>query len=76
MRVPTGQLQQGFGADAQGIVPYPVKSIELQAEAESFYGRRGVIPCWGNHREENRRPSGTLSGGRTLPCSARPGWTT
>ena len=110
MRVPTCQLQHGFGADAQGIVPYPVRNIELQAEAESFYGRRGVnilatctpyqvgnipvrgehcawmessaviyansvlgartncegtasagaasltgkIPCWGNHREENR----------------------
>jgi len=110
MRVPTCQLQHGFGADAQGIVPYPVRKIELQAEAESFYGRRGVnilatctpyqvgnipvrgehcawmessaviyansvlgartncegtasagaasltgkIPCWGNHRDENR----------------------
>jgi len=110
MRVPTCQLQHGFGADAQGIVPYPVRKIELQAEAEAFYGRRGVnilatctpyqvgnipvrgehcawmessaviyansvlgartncegtasagaasltgkIPCWGNHREENR----------------------
>ena len=110
MRVPTCQLQHGFGPDAQGIVPYPLKNIELQAEAESFYGRRGVnilatctpyqvgnipvrgehcawmessaviyansvlgartncegtasagaasltgkIPCWGNHRDENR----------------------
>ncbi len=42
MRVPTCQLQQGFGADAQGVVPYPRRNIELQAEAESFYGRRGV----------------------------------
>jgi predicted aconitase len=110
MRVPTCQLQQGFGPDAQGIAPYPRRNIELQAEAESFYGRRGVnilatctpyqvgnipvrgehcawmessaviyansvlgartncegtasagaasltgkIPCWGNHRDENR----------------------
>jgi predicted aconitase len=110
MRVPTCQLQHGFGADAKGIVPYPDRNIELQAEAEAFYGSRGVtilatctpyqvgnipvrgehcawmessaviyansvlgartncegtasagaasltgkIPCWGNHRDENR----------------------
>jgi predicted aconitase len=110
MRVPVCQLQHGFGADAAGIVPYPAANIELQADAESFYGRRGVhilatctpyqvgnipvrgehlawmessaviyansvlgartnceglassgaagltgkIPCWGNHRDENR----------------------
>jgi predicted aconitase len=110
MRVPVCQLQHGFGPDAAGIVPYPARSIELQQDAESFYGRRGVsilatctpyqvgnipvrgehlawmessaviyansvlgartnceglassgaagltgkIPCWGNHRDENR----------------------
>jgi hypothetical protein len=110
MRVPVCQLQHGFGPDAAGIVPYPAANIELQADAESFYGRRGVnilatctpyqvgnipvrgehlawmessaviyansvlgartnceglassgaagltgkIPCWGNHRDENR----------------------
>ncbi len=110
MRVPTCQLQHGFGNDALGIVPYPKQNIELQASAESFYGRHGVnilatctpyqvgnlpmrgehcvwmessaviyansvlgartncegtassgaasltgkIPCWGNHRDENR----------------------
>ena len=42
MRVPTCQLQHGFGQDAQGIVPYPRYQIELQQDAESFYGRRGV----------------------------------
>ena len=42
MRVPTCQLQHGFGADAKGIVPYPDRNIELQAEAEAFYGSRGV----------------------------------
>jgi Aconitase X/FAD dependent oxidoreductase len=113
MRVPTCQLQHGFGPDARGVVPYPAQRIELQQDAESFYGRRGVsilatctpyqvgnipvrgehiawmessaviyansvlgartncegtasagaasltgkIPCWGNHRDENR--SGT-----------------
>lgn len=113
MRVPTCQLQHGFGADALDIVPYPKQNIELQASAESFYGRHGVnilatctpyqvgnlpmrgehcvwmessaviyansvlgartncegtasagaasltgkIPCWGNHKDENR--SGT-----------------
>jgi predicted aconitase len=113
MRVPTCQLQHGFGQDALNVVPYPKQNIELQAQAESFYGRHGVnilatctpyqvgnlpmrgehcawmessaviyansvlgartncegiastgaasltgkIPCWGNHRDENR--SGT-----------------
>jgi predicted aconitase len=42
MRVPTCQLQHGFGADAAGIVPYPAGLIELQTDAEAFYGRRGV----------------------------------
>jgi len=111
MGVPTCQLQHGFGADALGVVPYPKQNIELQASAESFYGRHGVnilatctpyqvgnlpvrgehcawmessaviyansvlgartncegtastgaasltgkIPCWGNHRDENRK---------------------
>jgi hypothetical protein len=42
VRVPTCQLQHGFGADSAGTVPYPRQSIELQASAESFYGRHGV----------------------------------
>ena len=42
MRVPTCQLQHGFGADARGVVPYPAEMIELQGDAEAFYGRRGV----------------------------------
>jgi len=42
MRVPTCQLQHGFGADAAGIVPYPAGNIALQTDAEAFYGRRGV----------------------------------
>ena len=42
MRVPTCQLQHGFGADAVGIAPYPVENVELQGDAEAFYGRRGV----------------------------------
>jgi len=42
MRVPTCQLQHGFGPDARGVVPYPARRIELQQDAESFYGRRGV----------------------------------
>ena len=32
MRVPTCQLQHGFGADAQGIVPYPVRNIGVASE--------------------------------------------
>ena len=42
MRVPTCQLQQGFGPDAEGVVPYSKELIQLQDDAESFYGRRGV----------------------------------
>jgi predicted aconitase len=42
MKVPTCQLQQGFGPDADGIVPYPKEMIQLQSDAEAFYGRRGV----------------------------------
>jgi predicted aconitase len=42
MRVPTCQLQHGFGADAIGVAPYSRKNIELQADAEAFYGRKGV----------------------------------
>jgi predicted aconitase len=42
MRVPTCQLQHGFGPDSAGAVPYPARMIELQTDAESFYGRRGV----------------------------------
>lgn len=110
MRVPTCQLQQGLSDDALGLTPYPASMVELQADAESFYGSHGVnilatctpyqvgnlpvrgehcawmessavvyansvlgartncegtastgaasltgkIPCWGNHRTENR----------------------
>jgi len=42
MRVATCQLQHGFGADAAGDVPYPAQLIELQGDAEAFYGRHGV----------------------------------
>ena len=42
MRIPTCQLQHGFGADSVGVVPYPAANVELQAEAEAFYGRHGV----------------------------------
>lgn len=42
MRVPTCQLQQGFGDDALGVAPYPPAMVELQGDAESFYGAHGV----------------------------------
>lgn len=42
MRVPTCQLQHGFGEDALGAVPYPPELVELQTSAESFYGAHGV----------------------------------
>lgn len=42
MKVPTCQLQHGFGADAEGVVPYPRELIQVQEDAEAFYGRRGV----------------------------------
>ncbi|MEV0072741.1 aconitase X catalytic domain-containing protein [Amycolatopsis sp. NPDC050768] len=62
MRVPTCQLQHGFGEDARGIMPYPEHKIDLQAEAESFASSRGVnvlatctpyqvgnLPTYGEH---------------------------
>ncbi|WP_412517219.1 aconitase X catalytic domain-containing protein [Actinomadura madurae] len=42
MRVPTCQLQQGFGEDALGVAPYPANMVALQRDAESFYGAHGV----------------------------------
>ena len=42
MRVPTCQLQQGFGEDALGVAPYPAEMVALQRDAESFYGNHGV----------------------------------
>ncbi|MEQ3549594.1 aconitase X catalytic domain-containing protein [Pseudonocardia nematodicida] len=42
MAVPTCQLQQGFGPDSAGTVPYPADFVALQSDAEAFYGRRGV----------------------------------
>ncbi|WP_037568724.1 aconitase X [Phaeacidiphilus oryzae] len=42
MRVPTCQLQHGFGPDSVGVAPYPREFVELQTDAEAFYGRRGV----------------------------------
>jgi predicted aconitase len=42
VRVPTCQLQHGFGEDAGGLIPYPAENIRLQSDAEAFYGRRGV----------------------------------
>ncbi|WP_395104187.1 aconitase X [Actinomadura sp. SCN-SB] len=42
MRVPTCQLQHGFGEDALGVVPYPETMVALQGDAESFYGAHGV----------------------------------
>jgi predicted aconitase len=41
MRVPTCQLQHGFGSDAADI-PYRKELIQIQEDAEAFYGRRGV----------------------------------
>ena len=66
MRVPTCQLQHGFGADARGIVPYPLKNIELQAEAESFYGDHAGGPHTGG-RVRRRQ---TARVGRLRPGAA------
>ncbi|MBQ0827215.1 aconitase X [Streptomyces tagetis] len=62
MKVPTCQLQHGFGDDALGIMPYPEENIRLQADAESFYSAKGVnilatctpyqagnVPAYGEH---------------------------
>lgn len=42
MKVPTCQLQHGFGEDASGLTLYPDRSIALQSDAESYFSDRGV----------------------------------
>ncbi len=42
MKVPTCQLQHGFGEEVSGLSPYPSRNIELQSDAESFFSDRGV----------------------------------
>src|SRR5215469_11913873 len=42
MRVPTCQLQLGFGPDSVDIVPYPRANVDLQSDGEAFYGAHGV----------------------------------
>lgn len=42
MKVPTCQLQHGFGEDARGLTRYSEQFIELQQDAESFYTDKGV----------------------------------
>ena len=42
MRVPTCQLQHGFGPDSVDIVPYPRANVDLQSDGEAFYGAHGV----------------------------------
>ncbi|HYJ48390.1 MAG TPA: aconitase X catalytic domain-containing protein [Microbacterium sp.] len=42
MKVPTCQLQHGFGKDAAGLTAYPDSSIALQSDAESYFSERGV----------------------------------
>src|SRR5690625_4880511 len=42
MKVPTCQLQHGFGQDARGWTAYPDSSIELQADAEAYFSDKGV----------------------------------
>ncbi|MGY0388257.1 aconitase X [Nocardioides sp. WG-D5] len=62
MKVPTCQLQHGFGHEALGIMPYGKRNIEIQADAESFYSEKGVnvlatctpyqvgnLPTYGEH---------------------------
>lgn len=42
MRVPTCQLQHGFGKDALNVTPYSPHLVEMQDDAESFFTERGV----------------------------------
>ncbi|WP_129670011.1 aconitase X [Phytoactinopolyspora endophytica] len=42
MKVPTCQLQHGFGEDARGLTGYPDANIELQSDAEAYYSDKGV----------------------------------
>ena len=61
MRVPTCQLQHGFGPDSVDIVPYPKANVELRDNADGSTGRRvnilatctpyqvGNLPLRGEH---------------------------
>jgi predicted aconitase len=42
MKVPTCQLQSGFGPDSIGIAPYPPQNVELQTDGEAYFGAHGV----------------------------------
>jgi predicted aconitase len=42
MKVPTCQLQHGFTEEVKGLSEYPLRNIELQGDAESFFSQRGV----------------------------------
>ena len=42
MKVPTCQLQHGFGEEISGLSAYPHQNIALQGDAESFFSARGV----------------------------------
>ncbi|GAA3763800.1 aconitase X catalytic domain-containing protein [Microbacterium kribbense] len=42
MKVPTCQLQHGFTEEIKGLSEYPLRNIELQGDAESFFSARGV----------------------------------
>src|SRR5215469_8764908 len=46
MRIPTCQLQHGFGPDSVDIVPYPRAHVDLQAVPAAFSGRLGqqILP--------------------------------
>lgn len=42
MKVPTCQLQHGFGADAIGTIPYRQELVQQQEDAEAFASDRGI----------------------------------
>ncbi|UUT34595.1 aconitase X catalytic domain-containing protein [Microbacterium elymi] len=42
MKVPTCQLEHGFGTDAAGLTGYPDSSIAMQDDAEAYFSERGV----------------------------------
>ena len=82
MAVPTCQLQQGFGTDGLGGVPYPPEIVEIMGGEEAYYGEHGVTPPRHLHALPGRQPArawralrldGVLGRGLRQLASSAPG---
>ncbi|GAA1183227.1 hypothetical protein GCM10009608_18830 [Pseudonocardia alaniniphila] len=73
MKVPTCQLQHGFGPDSVGTVPYPKEFVELQTDAESFYGRSAARCTRRSTTRARPRTSTSCCSAARTPRSTRSG---